>query len=332
MMSSGFSRRELLAGSVSLSAVALLTPRLITALPLEKRSRVVLVQAKNVDRSKSYRPERATIKRLLEQGLLKLFDQARDPRAALAKIARPVDLVGLKVNCLAGRQMSTHVEIIEELVNLLAAMGLPRNQVIVFDRSNLDLRQAGFEIREGGTNYLCVGNDRAGYDEDLTLMPSGASRLARTASSRVNVLINLPILKDHGLAGITGALKNNFGLIHNPNKFHLNGCDPHVAEVNALPLVRQKQKLIITDALRPQIDGGPAYSPAGAVAYGALLLATDPVAHDIVALDLVEQLRKKHGLPTLLTDKRPARHIIGAANAGLGIADRRRIDLIKVEV
>ncbi len=297
---------------------------------LPQRSRVVVIHCPGVMKS-AVQPHREQLQLMLQAGLARLSGTV-DARTALGQWIRPVDTVGLKVNCLAGRQMSTHRELTEELIALMASAGLPRRQALVFDRSDADLRSAGYAIRTSGKDYRCLGNERAGYQKQLTVMPSGASRFSTIAAQRASVLINLPILKDHGIAGVSGALKNNFGLVHNPNKFHLNGCDPHVAEVNAQAPVRGKQRLVICDALRVQINGGPAYHPAGAQLYERILLATDPVALDVVAWGLLEALRKKRKLPTLAADRRKPIHIAGAARLGLGVMDRSKIQLIQVKV
>jgi len=299
------------------------------AAPAPGRARVVLVHGPSL--AADARTDRALIRRMLEEGLRRLAS-AQDTRTALLRWVKPADTVGLKVNCMAGRFMSTHVELVEELVGLLEGAGLPRQQSVVFDRADADLRRGGFTIRGSGKDYRCVGNDSAGFEPELTLMPSGASRLSMVATRTASVLINLPVLKDHGLAGLSGALKNNFGLVHNPNKYHLNGCDPHVAEVNALPVVRSKQRLVICDALRVQTDGGPAYHPAAAVGYGGILLATDPVALDVVLWEILEDLRRKRKLPTLEADKRKPVHVLTAGQMGLGQADRKGIDLIEAKV
>jgi uncharacterized protein (DUF362 family) len=329
-------RRDLLRGGAALPGVLLVSgPALGCAREAPggpaagSRPRVVVVRAPRLAAAGS--PERGVLRRALEAGLRALAGTA-DARAALARVCRSVDVVGLKVNCLAGRQMSTRVELVEELVALLAATGLPRQNAIVFDRSDGDLRRGGFPVREGGSDYRSVGNDRAGYEGELSVMPSGASRLARVASAKASVLINLPVLKDHGLAGVSGALKNNFGLIHNPNKFHLGGCDPHVAEVNGLDPVRRKQRLVICDALTVQSDGGPGFHPAAAVREGVLLFAHDPVAHDVIAWELLERLRARRKLPTLAADKRRPVHIAGAARARLGVGERARIELVELKV
>jgi uncharacterized protein (DUF362 family) len=292
--------------------------------------RVVLVRCAAAVGS-GLKVERSALRRMLQLGLKRLGG-VKDPRAALSQWIRPTDTVGLKVNCLAGRQMSTHPELVEELVALLEGAGLPRRQNIVFDRADIDLRRGGFPIRVSGSDYRSMGNDRAGYERDLHVMKNGASRFSQVATRKASVLINLPILKDHGLAGLSGALKNNFGLIHNPNKFHLNGCDPHVAEVNAWDFVRRKQRLVICDALRVQTEGGPAFHAAGAVTYGGLLLANDPVALDLVAWELLDRLRAQRKLPSLAKDKRKPVHVLTAAKQGLGVASRSKVELIELKV
>ena len=41
------------------------------------------------------------------------------------------------------------------------------------------------------------------------------------------------VVKDHDLAGVSAGLKNWYGVIHNPNKYHDSCCDPYVADVVA---------------------------------------------------------------------------------------------------
>ena len=151
-------------------------------------------------------------------------------------------------------------------------------------------------------------------------------------TSHVDGVINLPVLKQHMLAGLTGALKNNFGCIHNPNKMHLDKCDPYVAEVNALPAIRGKQRLVIMDALRPIVEGGPSYQPGAAVVANQLLLATDLVAVDTVGLGIVEDLRKQRGLPSLAKEGLHPTYLATASRLGLGTSERAGIEVVEVEV
>jgi hypothetical protein len=113
---------------------------------------------------------------------------------------------------------------------------------------------------------------------------------------------------------------------------HLDKCDPYIAEVNALPAIRQKQRLIVMDALRPVLDNGPSYQPGMAEVANTLLFAVDPVAMDVVGLELLEGLRGKRGLPSLEKVNLTPTHIQTSARMGLGVSDRAAIDVVSIEV
>jgi uncharacterized protein (DUF362 family) len=131
---------------------------------------------------------------------------------------------------------------------------------------------------------------------------------------------------------MSGALKNQFGCIHNPNKMHLDRCDPYIAEVNALPAIRDKQRLIVMDALRPVVDNGPSYQPGMGEVANALLFALDPVAIDVVGLEMIEDLRRRRGLPPLAKVDLTPTHIQTSARLGLGQGERAAIDVVSIEV
>jgi uncharacterized protein (DUF362 family) len=292
------------------------------------RPRVVLVRSKKA-LTDGYDADRGVLRAMLDAGLVALSGQ-KDASAALAKYFRPGERVGLKINGLAGRKAATHVELVDELSVLLGKANIEGRQQIVFDRFARDLTASGFSTQPRG--YRCVGNDEAGHEEELVQMPSSASRLTRVLTAQVDCVLNLPILKQHMLAGMTGALKNNFGCIHNPNKMHLDNCDPYVAEVNAVPEIRNKQRLVIMDALRPVLDNGPSYQPGMAEVANVLLFATDLVAVDTVALGILEALRAKRELPTLAKAGIAPTYLATASKMGLGVSNRAGIDVVTIEV
>jgi uncharacterized protein (DUF362 family) len=295
-----------------------------------EKPRVVVVRAKQA-LTDGYDADRGVLHAMLAAGLAALAG-APDAVAALRRYFQPGQTVGLKINGLAGRNAATHVELVDELSALLRQMDIGGHQQVVFDRFASDLTASGFALNERGDNYCCTGNDALGYEEEATVMPSSASRLARVLTERVDVVLNLPVLKQHMLSGMSGALKNQFGCIHNPNKMHLDKCDPYISEVNALPAIRQKQRLIVMDALRPVVDNGPSYQPGMAEVANALLFAVDPVAMDVVGLELLEELRRKRGLPSLDKVDLTPTHIQTSAKTGLGVGERAAIDVVSIEV
>ena len=278
-----------------------------------------------------YDADRGALRAMLAAGLGALAG-APDAVAALRRYFRPGQTVGLKINGLAGRNAATHVELVDELSALLRQMDIGGHQQVVFDRFASDLTASGFALNERGDNYRCTGNDALGYEEEATVMPSSASRLARVLTERVDAVLNLPVLKQHMLSGMSGALKNQFGCIHNPNKMHLDNCDPYIAEVNAVPEIRDKQRLVVMDALRPVVDNGPAYQPGMAEVANVLIFATDLVAADAVGLGILEDLRAKRELPTLAQAGMAPTYLATASKMGLGVSDLGGIDIVRIEV
>jgi uncharacterized protein (DUF362 family) len=294
------------------------------------RPRVVVVRAKRT-LTTGYDADRGALRAMLAAGLTALTGAA-DAAAALRRCYRPGETVGLKVNGLAGRQAATHVELVDEVAALLRRAGVDGPHQYVFDRLGSDLVASGFTLNDRGDGYRCQGNETLGYAEEPTLMPSSASRLARLVTERLDATLALPVLKQHMLSGMTGALKNLFGCIDNPNKMHVDRCDPYIAEVAALPALRDRQRLIVMDALRPVVHLGPSYQPGMGQVANALLFGVDPVAVDAVAWELLDGLRRARGLPSLAQAQLAPIHIATAAKHGLGVADRARVEVVTVEV
>jgi uncharacterized protein (DUF362 family) len=298
------------------------------ARPRASKPRVVVVKVRKA-LTHGYDADRGAVRAMLEAGLLALSGD-KEVSKALSRYVRSSERVGLKINGLAARQAATHVELVDELSAMLAKAGVDPRRQVAFDRFKRDLSASGFSGRRDG--YRCVGNDEAGHEEEIAQMPSSASRLARVLTAGVDGVINLPVLKQHMLAGMTGALKNNFGCIHNPNKMHLDKCDPYIAEVNAIPAIRGKQRLVIMDALRPVVEGGPSYQPGAGEVANLMLFATDLVAVDAVGLSILERLRRKRGLPSLAKVDLFPSHLATASKMGLGVADLGGIEIVRLEV
>lgn len=297
---------------------------------VQDRPRVVVVRAKTalID---GYDADVGAVRAMLDAGLVALSGE-KNHTSALSRYFKPTDRVGLKINGLAGRNAATHVEIVDAISDMLAKVGIEGRRQVAFDRFTRDLTASRIADRSRNGGYRAVGNDDAGHEPEPVQMPSSASRLSRVLTRQVDGVLNLPVLKQHMLAGMTGALKNNFGCIHNPNKMHVDNCDPYVAEVNAVPAIRDKQRLVIMDGLRPVLDNGPSYQPGMAEPANALLFATDPVAIDTVALEILEGLRAKRGLPPLAKVGQTPTYLATAARMGLGVGERARIDVIEIEV
>lgn len=299
--------------------------------PVEGRSRVVISRDSAL-RAAGATPDEKRVLNLLDRALQACFD-SDTPVDAWKQVVRPGETVGLKVNGLAGRgTASTSVRLVEAVCERLQQAGVPAKQIVVWDRLTSDLESAGFHDGSLGARVRCIGNDEAGYEDELAVFGRAGSLMSRTLTRTCDAVINLPVLKDHGIAGVTMALKNLFGAIHNPNKYHGNVGDPYVADVYMLPPIRQKVRLTICDAMTAQYEGGPSYMPQWSWPFNGLLVSRDPVALDYIGWQIIEKKRAEKGLPSLRALQREPTWIATAADARhrLGANDPKRIDRVEV--
>ena len=297
---------------------------------LPERSKVVWVKsdAPSPDR---LRNATAVLQRMVEAGLQELTG-SKDLAEAWSRYFRRTDIVGIKVNCLGGRDMCTRPALAQATVNSLEAFGLAPHHAVVWDRSSRELHRCGFCLnRKKKGAYRCFGTDEQGigYEKELTVNGSVGSLYSTLVTRHCTAMINMPVLKDHGLCGLTASLKNVFGALHNPNKYHEDRCNPFVADAYCVPFVRKKHRLVICDALLVQSKGGPSFHPQWTEALGSILVAEDPVALDSVCAGILNRIRARQGLSPIENDGGIPAYIKTAAdsNHGLGRFRTEEIDL-----
>jgi len=268
---------------------------------------------------------------LLDRAMQALFDRD-NPVEAWKKLVRPGETVGLKVNALGGRGFSSNLQLVEAICERLQETGIKASDIVVWDRDSDELERAGFHVVTGGNRVQCFGTDRVDYEPELVTHGSVGSRLSKILTQRCNVIINVPVLKDHDGAGVTIALKNMYGVIHNPNKYHPNGCNPYIADLNMLPEIRTKMRLTICDATTASYEVGPGYKPEYSWKNNALIVSQDPVALDYTGWQIIERKRVEKELKTLEADGRAPHYIATAADAQhrLGTNDPSKIAVVEV--
>ena len=246
-------------------------------------------------------------------------------------IFQPGDRVAIKVNALGGRGIATRPEVAMAIAAGIQTAGISPEQILIWDRSTDELQTAGFAIRERGSGPMCFGTDRLGYESVPSVHGTIGSCFSRILTRWATALVVVPVLKDHDLSGVSLSMKNLFGLIHNPNKYHDSACAPYLADLLGHPEVRRRMRLVVCDGLRAQCHGGPSHAPKWSWPYGGLLIGTDPVAVDRIGAQIIEERRRTLGLPSLTEEGRPAVHITLAQEKGLGEGRTERITLDEVE-
>lgn len=179
-----------------------------------------------------------------------------------------------------------------------------------------------------------MGTDTAGagYPGEPLIHLNIGSLFSTIQSSLITASVSFAILKDHGMAGITAGMKNYFGVIHNPNKYHDDSCNPFVAELFDTSPIKGKHRLTILDALVVQYHRGPSYHARWAETCETLIFSTDPVAADSTGWQIVEKLRKEKSLPSLEEDNRLPLYIRTAERMRLGKANPADIQVIEETV
>lgn len=295
-------------------------------------SKVVVIRGRG-SRPEPGRTDEAVVGRMLDRGMTLLTGRTTAAEAVRA-VFSPSDRVGLKINGIAGRALTTPPEVALPLARLLVQAGLAARNIAVWDRSNREMREAGYRLNVEGGEFRIFGTDTAGlgYESEPLIHRNIGSLFSRVQTGFVTASVSLAVLKDHGLAGVTAGMKNYFGAVHNPNKYHDAHCDPFVAELFEAAPVKARHRLTILDALTVQYHRGPSYHARWAERAETFVLSLDPVAADAAGWRLIESLRRAKGLPTLAEDGRAPAYIQTAERLGLGRAGTADIQVVEDEV
>ncbi len=297
------------------------------------------------------------IDRMIERGMLDLTG-AKNISEAWLMFVSPNDKIGLKVNPIGGPLLSTSVEITKAIIKQLEAAGIPKKNIIIWDRRDFQLAEAGFtndnfpnvgiigteQKDKNGSFYDDSGNlysdkmidkdwyywaDVDGvYDaETLPFMINSGkySYFTKIVTQQVDKIINIPILKNAG-SSVTLCLKNlAYGSISNTGRLHKQLWAETSAEVCCFPPLRDKVVLNIVDGIRGCYDGGPAANPQFFHEYKTILIGTDPVAVDRIGYDII--LKKRLEEKIQKEDSPKGRKFLELAeNIALGTADLNKIN------
>ncbi len=297
-------------------------------------SKVVLVKGKGV-LGQNNTIDQKKLSLMYSRGF-ELLLSSKNSQESLRHLFKSSDNVGIKINTIGGKRISTYPEVSHSLAKLLAGSGIPESNLIIWDRTNRELREAGYRLNASRSGLKVHGTDTqvnwAGYNYDLVSHLNIGSRFTKIQSNFATVSISLAILKDHGMAGVTAGMKNYFGAIHNPNKYHDTNCDPYVAELFETEPIKEKHKLSILDCIIVQYHRGPSYHARWAEKYETLIFGLDPVATDFIGWQVIEKLRADNGLPSLKEESREPTYLKSAEKMGLGKANSNDIKVMEEEL
>jgi uncharacterized protein (DUF362 family) len=333
------SRRDFLKEAATGAVIAGASSTLARALALEPgndqdKAKVVIARDPNLHGANGKLDEKH-VGELLDRAIA-TYTGRKQPVEAWKQIVLRGDakdkVIGLKTNGLGGKGISTHGVLVYAIANRLQQAGVKPGNIIIWDRNARDLEACGLTINTDSNQVRCFGSDVSGYEDSEEKWGSSKVRFSRILTRECAMVINLPILKDHSMSGVTFAMKNMYGVIQRPHELHAGGCNPGVADLNAFPIIRKKIKLTIGDAMTSVYEGGPGFKPEHLWQPNALIVGEDRVAIDHIAWGILEKKRAEVGLSTLEAAGRPPRYIATAADAAhaLGVNDPKQIKLIEI--
>jgi hypothetical protein len=245
-----------------------------------------------------------------------------DAGAAWKALFDSRERVAIKVNTIRGSDFQTRPPLVMAVTQRLQEIGITAEQIVIFDRSTDELLAAGYSINRDGPGVRCYGTDN-NYVAGWTIMDTDI-RLSQILLD-CDALINMPIIKQHGIAGISFAMKNHYGTFDKPGSFHGGRIARGLAELNALPPIKDRTRLIIGDALTVSTRNW-----SSGVIGDSILMSFDPVAHDTAGLGVYSAVMVSENLNPDGAIHLASGWLANGAELGLGTHDPDNIDLMEI--
>jgi uncharacterized protein (DUF362 family) len=304
-----------------------------------------------------------TVTEMVKAGMQSLTGRS-NAHDAWASMFQASDVVGVKVNCSGAPAINSHPELVGEIVRNLIAVGVAPANIYIYERFPDQVATVHFDRHvPKDVNIVAVEKSRdslEGYDPRMYVEvnffgeQNTRSNVIALVSQKFTKIINVPVMKDHGAAGVTGCLKNiaygNFSNVARSHKDEKTNTYTFIGTLAATEPLRSRTVLNIMDGLKGVWHGGPfLINPAFAYYPRQILFGTDPVAMDRLLLDAIEEKRKAEGAvsvwdrgrehlkpalegPNFNPFIREPGHIEMAGKMGLGVYDKAKINRIDLNV
>ncbi len=300
--------------------------------PFSAPGRIIKVTKADCLQPNKLYPKSDDARAMLERALTELTGKP-DLVTAVKEFVHPDDVVCVKVNGIALRNMGTNKELVLPFLQAMIDGGVRPDRITVLEQYGnfLDGTRVSAANVPAGVKISIHNNGDATMSPRMIAGTGIPTQFCR-ALTEATAAINFSLIKDHGICGYTGCLKNmTHGCQTVPHNFHTHHASPQIALLYAQDIIKTRVRLNITDGFKLMADGGPLYrQPQYVFPHESVYVTTDPVAMDAVGHDLVARARADHRLPSLEALGRPAAYIQAAADLGLGIANRDQIRLRSV--
>ena len=246
----------------------------------------------------------------------------------------PKRKVGLKIYADSGPGLATPLPLVKAVIASLKHRGFSHSDIFLVGLNALRLRMTGYlpslvsgqtpfsgnpvYVLESGRYYdpvwfydsplpqrfdpIFAQEQTKGVSPDTTKDQDRKSFLATPLFLDADFWINLPVYTDHPTLGINGALVNaTLWNASNTARFFRSPANAPaaVAEMSAIPELRQTWAFTLASLQHYQFVGGPFFNSLYTVSEPLLWLSNDPVMMDALARDRINGHRKRQGFENI---------------------------------
>ena len=238
--------------------------------------------------------------------------------------------VGLKIYTDSGPGLATPVPLVKAVIAALQRRGFAQESIFLVGLNQLRLRMTGYLpslisgdtpfkghpifVLESGKFYdpvwfydsplpsrfdpIFAEKSVEGIEAETSVEEDRKSFLATPLFLDTDFWINLPVYTDHAVLGVNGALVNaTLWNASNTARFFRSPANAPaaVAEMSAIPELRQTWVFTLTSLERYQFIGGPYFNSLYTLSEPILWLSADSVCLDSMMLKRINRGREKAG-------------------------------------
>lgn len=271
--------------------------------------------------------------------------------------------VGLKIYADSGPGMATPVPLVKAVIAAMVRRGFEDKNVFLVGLNQLRLRMTGYlpslangdspfrgrqiYVLESGKYYdpvwfydsplpqrfdpIFIESQTRDVPNNTTKDEDRKSFLATPLFLDADFWINLPVYTDHPILGINGALVNaTLWNASNTARFFRSPANAPaaVAEMSAIPELRETWAFSIVSLEHYQYIGGPYFNSLYSISEPVLWLSRDPVVLDSMMLERINGQRKRTGFNPVPEDIRTLEF---AEMLGVGSTRTDAVKIVRVD-
>ncbi len=270
--------------------------------------------------------------------------------------------VGIKIYADSGPGMATPIALTQAVITMLEARGFKHENIFLVGLNQLRLRMTGYlpslvtgkSPFEGISTFVLESNrfydpvwfydsplptrfdpvfmesQTKDFKDTTTVEEDRKSFLATPLFLDADFWINLPVYTDHPTLGVNGSLVNaTLWNASNTARFFRSPANAPaaVAEMSAIPELRETWVFTIASLEHYQYIGGPFFNSLYTVSEPVLWLSRDPVLIDALILDRINTMRKKNRFGPISEDIRTLEfaEILGVGSSKISDAEIIRV-------